>query len=166
MENIPPVSYKRNEIGGIVSIKWKMMKELKDKQKEKMQNRDFAWKRWLTSLFTEGESSENEENNGLKNFVGSLNIDGRWFFHQIPFFLTILGGILLMVTNRYQAQQEIIEKEQLQEKVEDWRFRSLTRSSELTTQTRQSQIEERLRQLGDSLLKAPTEPPFTINPNN
>jgi len=94
-----------------------------------------------------------------------MNIDGRWFFHQIPLFLLILGGILLMVTNRYQAQQEIIEKEQLQRDVEDWKYRSLTRSSELTTRTRQSQIEERLKALGDSTLSTPKEPPFTINPN-
>ena len=116
------------------------------------------------SLFTEGES-EAGEGKGLKDVVKGMNIDGRWFFRQIPVLLLILFGILLMVTNRYQAQQEIIEKERLQSEVEEWRFKSLTRFSELTTKTRQSQIELRLKELGDTLLTAPKEPPFTINPN-
>lgn len=115
-------------------------------------------------MFTEGES-EIGEGKSLSEAVKAMHIDGRWFFRQIPLLLLILGGFLLMVTNRYQAQQEIIEKEQLQRDVEDWRYRALTRSSELTTLTRQSQIEERLKQLGDSTLTTSKEPPFTINPN-
>ncbi|MBR4758157.1 MAG: hypothetical protein IK084_05040 [Bacteroidaceae bacterium] len=117
------------------------------------------------SLFTEGET-ESGESKSLKEVVQSMNIDGRWFFQQIPLLLLILCGVLLMVTNRYQAQQEIIEKEELQHAVEDWRFRSLTRSSELTTRTRQSKIEEQLKALGDSTLAPATEPPFTISPND
>lgn len=144
------------------------MKEQKNTQTEKVrkaENRILQQRRWWGSLFTEGESVA-EESRSLKELVGTLNIDGLWFFRQIPLLLITLGGILLMVTNRYQAQQEIIEKEQLQRDMEDWRFRALTRSSELTTKSRQSQIEERLKQMGDSLLTTPTEPPFTININN
>ena len=121
-------------------------------------------RRWWGSLFTEGESDAAEGRN-LREVVKSMNIDGRWFLNQIPLFLLILLGILLMVTNRYQAQQEMIQKEQLLKDVEDWRYRALTRSSELTTATRQSQIEERLKQMGDSTLVPSKEPPFTINPN-
>ncbi len=121
-------------------------------------------RRWWASLFTEGETDAGEGKN-LKDVVRAMHIDGRWFFRQIPFLLFILFCILLMVTNRYQAQQEIIEKEQLQHDVEEWRYKALTRSSELTTLTRQSQIEERLKAYGDSTLTAPKEPPFTINPN-
>ena len=141
------------------------MKEQKNTQTEKVrkaENRILQQRRWWGALFTEGESVA-EESRSLKELVGTLNIDGLWFFRQIPLLLITLGGILLMVTNRYQAQQEIIEKEQLQRDMEDWRFRALTRSSELTTRSRQSQIEERLKQMGDSLLTTPTEPPFTIN---
>lgn len=122
-------------------------------------------RRFWSSLFTEGET-ESGDAKSIKEVLQSVSIDGRWFFQQIPLLLLILGGILLMVTNRYQAQQEIIEKEQLLKDVEDMRFRTLTRSSELTTATRQSQIEERLKQLGDSSLAPAKEPPFTINPND
>lgn len=143
----------------------KEQKNTQTKKAQKAENRILQQRRWWGSLFTEGESVA-EESKSLKELVGTLNIDGLWFFRQIPLLFITLGGILLMVTNRYQAQQEIIEKEQLQRDMEDWRFRALTRSSELTTKSRQSQIEERLKQMGDSLLTTPTEPPFTININN
>ena len=140
------------------------MEEQKAKHNEEQQNKSQQRRNLWGSLFTEGEL-EAGDNKGLADAIRQMNIDGRWFFHQIPLLLLILGGLLLIVTNRYQSQQEMIEKEKLEQDVADWRYRSLTRSSELTTRTRQSQIEERLRQMGDSLLKAPTEPPFTINPN-
>ena len=141
-------------------------KERTESSEQKEQTTATSQRRRLwSSLFTEGES-EGGEGKGLKEVVQAVQIDGKWFFKQIPLFLLILGGILLLVTNRYQAQQEIIEREQLIKDVEDWKFQSLTRSSELTTQTRQSKIEERLRSLGDSTLSPAKEPPFTINPND
>ena len=120
-------------------------------------------RRLWNSMFTEGETEG--DGKSMREVMQSMSIDGKWFFRQIPLFLLILFGILLLVTNRYQAQQEIIEKEELQKEVEDWRYRSLTRSSELTTMTRQSKIEERLKALGDSTLAPAKVPPFTINTN-
>ena len=136
-------------------------KDTEDVKTQRQQQRRRLW----GSLFTEGESDANESKS-IGDVVRSIKIDGEMLFRQIPLLLLILAGILLMVTNRYQAQQEIIQKEQLQKEVEDWRFRSLTRSSELTTKTRQSQIEERLKAWGDSSITTPKEPPFTINPND
>ena len=136
-------------------------KDTEDVKSQRQQQRRRLW----GSLFTEGESDANESKS-IGDVVRSIKIDGEMFFRQIPLLLLILAGILLIVTNRYQAQQEIIKKEQLQKEVEDWRFRSLTRSSELTTKTRQSQIEERLKAMGDSSITTPKEPPFTINPND
>ncbi len=136
----------------------------KEMNYDKRGQKETTGKSLWSSLFTEGETEGGESKN-LKDLVRSMKLDGRWFISQIPFFLLILGGILLMVTNRYQAQQEIIQKEQLQKDVEDWRYRSLTRSSELTRLSRQSQIEERLKALGDSTLAPSKEPPFTINTN-
>ncbi len=141
------------------------MNDIKDKHTEEIKTQEQTRRRLWGSLFTEGESEANESKS-IGDVVRSIRIDGQLFFRQIPLLLLILAGILLMVTNRYQAQQEIIKKEQLQKEVEDWRFRALTRSSELTTKTRQSQIEERLKLLGDSALTTPKEPPFTINPND
>lgn len=136
------------------------MEKTEDKHTEEIKAEAEKSHLW-SSMFTEGET-ENGESRNLRELARSINIDSRWVFAQIPLLLLILLGILFMVTNRYQAQQEIIEKELLKNEVEDWRFRSLTRSSQLTRSTRQSQIELRLRSLGDSTLAPAQEPPFTI----
>ena len=52
--------------------------------------------------------------------------------------LLIVGGIIFYITNRYQAQKDIIELVQLQNELKDMKFRVLTRSSELTLKTRQT----------------------------
>ncbi len=137
--------------------------QVKPRRKESAKHSMPLRRRLWNSLFTEGETEG--DGKSVREVMQSMSIDGRWFFKQIPLFLLILLGILLLVTNRYQAQQEIIEKEELQKEVEDWRYRSLTRSSELTTMTRQSKIEERLKVLGDSTLAPAKVPPFTINTN-
>ncbi len=89
-----------------------------------------------------------------------MSIDGQWFKKQIWLILLIAFGIIFYITNRYQAQQEIILHEQLRSDLQDWKFRSLTRNSELTLRTRQSQIEKALKQFGDSTLKVSIVPPF------
>ncbi len=137
--------------------------EAKATRKKSAKNGGPLRRRLWNSMFTEGETEG--DGRSMREVMQSMSIDGKWFFKQIPLFLLIIFGILLLVTNRYQAQQEIIEKEELQKEVEDWRYRSLTRSSELTTMTRQSKIEERLKALGDSTLAPAKVPPFTINTN-
>ena len=97
-----------------------------------------------------------------------MSIDGQWFKKQIWLILLIAFGVIFYITNRYQAQQEIILHEQLRSDLQDWKFRSLTRNSELTLRTRQSQIEKALKQFGDSTLKVSIVRPFqtTIKTNN
>ena len=87
-----------------------------------------------------------------QDVVKALSIDGQWFKRQIGVILLIVAGTILYITNRYQAQQEIIEEESLRAELQDWRFRSLTRSSELTLKSRQSKLEEQLKSFGDSTL--------------
>lgn len=104
----------------------------------------------------------------IREVARQMSIDGQWFKKQIWLILLIAFGVIFYITNRYQAQQEIILHEQLRSDLQDWKFRSLTRNSELTLRTRQSQIEKALKQFGDSTLKVSIVPPFqtTIKTNN
>ncbi len=70
---------------------------------------------------------------------------------------------IVYITNRYSAEQEMIEIEKLKTELEEVKYRALTRSGELTVKSRQSQIEQSLSQTSDSLLSIPKEPPFIIN---
>lgn len=95
-----------------------------------------------------------------KSVIRQMSIDGQWFKRQIGVIILAVTGIIIYITCRYQAQQEIIQEEQLRKELQDWKFRTLTRNSELTLKTRQSQIEVALKNFGDSTLKVSTEAPF------
>lgn len=95
-----------------------------------------------------------------------VSIDGQWFKRQLGVLCVLVLGIIIYITNRYQAEQEIIEEENLRQELQDWKFRSLTRNSELTFYTRQSQIEEKLRNFGDTTLLPAVEAPIKIEMSN
>lgn len=115
----------------------------------------------LRSLVNDEEESEHEIQH-LKDVVQALSIDGLWFRRQIGLFLLIVVGIILYITSRYKAQQEMIEEARLRTELQDWKYRSMTVSSELTTKSRQSQLENRLKVLGDSTLQISKTAPFEI----
>ena len=76
--------------------------------------------------------------------------------------LVLVGLAILYISNLYAAQQEIIEHEELRKELTEKKNYALTQYAELTMNSRQSSIENRLKGFGDSLLTAPKEPPFII----
>ena len=86
----------------------------------------------------------------------------RWFLRQWKMLLLCLAGIFLYITNGYQAQVEMMQETELEAELKDWRYRSITRVSELTLLCRQSQLERRLREQGDSTLLPSKVAPFII----
>lgn len=117
----------------------------------------------ISSLLNEEEGETDLRNYRWKDL---LIIDGQWVRRQIVLILLIVGGIIFYITNRYQAQKDIIELVQLQNELKDMKFRVLTRSSELTLKTRQSELEHQLKNLGDSTLLPTNEAPFIIKKND
>lgn len=115
----------------------------------------------LSSLVSEDEDGKPEVMH-VKDVMRAFSINGMWFRRQIGAFALVLLGIILYITNGYQAQQEMIEEERLRAELQDKKFRSITRNSELTFRCRQSQLEERLRNMGDSTLLPSSEPLYKI----
>ena len=73
---------------------------------------------------------------------------------------------IIYISNRYGAQQEIIEEEQLRKDLVEKKNYAQTQYAELTMMSRQSGLEDRLRAIGDSLLATSNEPPFVIRTEN
>ena len=96
------------------------------------------------------------------NIRQMLDAAPRWFLSQWKMLLLILAGIFLYITNGYQAQVEMMKETELEAELKDWRYRSITRVSELTLLCRQSQLERRLREQGDSTLLPSKVAPFII----
>ncbi len=102
----------------------------------------------------------------LKRLVENLEIDGTWLRRQLGVLAILLSGVIVYITNGYQAQHELLEEVSLKEALLDEKYKCLTRKSELTQKSRQSQIEKRLRALGDSTLSPSKEPLFKITKDN
>ena len=92
-----------------------------------------------------------------------LDAAPRWFLSQWKMLLLCLAGIFLYITNGYQAQVEMMKETELEAELKDWRYRSITRVSELTLLCRQSPLERKLREQGDSTLVTSKDAPFIIN---
>ncbi len=134
--------------------------KLTDKKQEATEEQSDRSKIFSSMVAEDDENAQQLQQ--WQDVVKALSIDGQWFKRQIGVILLIVAGTILYITNRYQAQQEIIEEESLRAELQDWRFRSLTRSSELTLKSRQSKLEEQLKSLGDSTLAPAATAPYRL----
>jgi hypothetical protein len=102
---------------------------------------------------------------GVLSAFGTKNIVNGAVYGDFELFKrgAILLGVILYITNRYQAQKEMIEEEKLRTELTDWKYRNMTRKSQLTMRTRQSQLELQLKALGDSTLKVSKIPPYILS---
>ncbi len=121
------------------------------------------WKRRMLNMLLHESDSDEEGDLKLKNIVRSLN--GEWFFRQMTLVFIIAAFWLIRITSHYQWEQGLIEREALEKKLEDITIRSGALNSSLTEKTRQSMIERKLKQNGDSTLLPSLEEPYVININ-
>ena len=75
------------------------------------------------------------------------------------FILLIVALVLSSVALGYLTRAEMIENDRLSREALNWRYKALTRSSELRERTLRSNIENRLP---DSTLRTPTESPYEL----
>lgn len=107
-------------------------------------------------------ASEDLPQLSLREVLGGDYLLGSFLRRNIMFILLLVFLGILYISNRYAAQQEIIEEEQLRKELVERKNYALTQYAELTMRSRQSSIERRLKVFGDSLLTSPKDPPFII----
>ena len=113
----------------------------------------------MRSLVSDDDEAEELSIDGIRQI---LDAAPRWFLSQWKMLLLCLVGIFLYITNGYQAQIEMMKETELEAELKDWRYRSITRVGELTQMCRQSQLEQKLRQQGDTTLVSSKDAPFII----
>lgn len=116
----------------------------------------------LNALVNEEDDSDKKDLEHLKDVLRALSINGLWFRKQLGVLSLILFGIIVYISNRYQAQNEMIEEDKLHDELQDWKYRSMTRNSELTFRCRQSQLEEQMKAMGDSTLTSSNDPVYEL----
>ena len=124
-------------------------------EQESVSNRE----KLIRSLVSDDDEVDELTVAGLRQM---LDAAPRWFLRQWKMLLLCLAGIFLYITNGYQAQMEMMKESELEAELKDWRYRSITRVSELTLLCRQSQLEQKLREQGDSTLTPSKVAPFII----
>lgn len=147
------------------------MAEIKDNIQEKLEKKEApvseeqeqsSKSKLLNALVNEEDDSEKKDLEHLKDVLQALSINGLWFRKQLGVLAMILLGIIIYISNRYQAQNEMIEEDRLHEELQDWKYRSMTRNSELTYRCRQSQLEEQMKAMGDSTLSSSNDPVYEL----
>ena len=98
----------------------------------------------------------------LRKILGGDILSADIIRKQIWLILIIVLFIVVYISNRYKCQQNLIKIDNLQSELEDAKYRALSSSSDLTQQTRESKVLERLHNDKDSTLHIPTQPPYII----
>lgn len=93
---------------------------------------------------------------GGKLFSSEIFLNNAWLLGMIVIYAFIY------VSNRYAFQQELREIEQLKKVRLDLRYDLLTRQSEFSDKSRQSNIENYIKE-NNSELKTATSPPYLID---
>ncbi len=125
-------------------------------------NNDKVNKGWMARLLNFVAGHENEDIDGRITRDILKSMDGKWIRKQLRIVAVIFLFAMASITCGYMTQTLQVKRNDLKKEVEDYRYRALTRSSELTRETRQSLIEEKLKANGDSTLTATPDSPFFI----
>ena len=103
----------------------------------------------------------------LKKVLGGDILNTQFLRRQIWVIVIASLFVIVYISNRYKCQQNLIKIDKLTNELEDAKYRALSSSSDLTQQTRESKVLERLHNDKDSTLHIATQPPYIITiPNN
>lgn len=102
----------------------------------------------------------------LTKILGGDILSARPVRRQIWVILLVAFFLVLYIANRYSVQQDYIEIDKLQKELQDAKYKALSTGSQLTEQSRESYVLQRLKNNKDSVLKMPTQPPYIINVPN
>lgn len=99
----------------------------------------------------------------LRRILGGEFLTARMLRQQIWVILMVAAFTLVYVSNRYSCQKDLLEINELNDKLKDAKYKALAASSELTEMCRESNVLQMLQNNKDSVLHIATQPPYIIN---
>lgn len=97
----------------------------------------------------------------LKNILGGHFLTEEFVSNQLKLLVLIVVLFIIFISNGYSCMKKLAEIEALKTQLKDAKYEYLIVSTELTTRSRQSQVEELLKKKGIELSK-PTTPAMEI----
>lgn len=98
----------------------------------------------------------------LRKILGGDILNNRSIRRQIWLILLIVVFTIIYVANRYSCQKNLIEIDRLNNVFQKSKYKALSKSSELTEMSRESNVLEALKANNDSSLKQASQPPYFI----
>lgn len=99
----------------------------------------------------------------LRSILGGDFLSADLVRGQIGVFLLIVLFSIVYVAFRYQCQQDMIKIAEMENRLQDAKYKAMSCASTLTERSRESRVLEILRQQKDSVLKISDQPPYLIN---
>lgn len=97
----------------------------------------------------------------ISSIIGGKIFNSELFMNNIWLLLMIAVYAFIYVSNRYAYRQELKQIKELKVERQDMKYKLLTKQSEFSEKSRQSNIEKYINE-NSSKLKTATNPPYTI----
>lgn len=110
---------------------------------------------------TSNQTNGKKKKISLSHILGGGILAEDFVIKQSKLLILIVFLIVIFISNRYSCAKKMTQIEDLKKKLEDVRYENLIISTELTTNSRLSQIELLLEQKGIDL-KIPESPTYEI----
>lgn len=109
------------------------------------------------------DSNKKKKKNGkfINSLIGGKMFSSEIFINNIWLMLLIAFYMFIYVSNRYAYRQELKQIKTLKTEKQDMKYQLLTKQSEFSEKSRQSNIERYVNQ-HESKLQIATKPPYTI----
>lgn len=98
----------------------------------------------------------------LTKLLGGAFLTSGMLRKQAGVIILTLVFVIFYVANRYSCQKLLLEIDNLEEELKDAKYKSMSSASELTEQSRETNILQLLKQGKDSTVKVSSEPPYII----
>ena len=99
----------------------------------------------------------------LKKILGGDILSAKAMRQQIWLIILIVFFLIIYISNRYSVQKDLIKIDELQNELQDAKYKALSSSSQITEKSRESHILQMLQNNKDSVLKIANQPPYIIN---
>lgn len=109
------------------------------------------------------EEAPQSANQTLRKILGGDILNAQIIRRQIWLIMLVVFFVIIYISNRYNIQKDLIELDQLQNTLQDAKYRALSSSSQITEKSRESNVLEMLKNNKDSSLHIATQPPYIIN---
>jgi CO dehydrogenase nickel-insertion accessory protein CooC1 len=98
----------------------------------------------------------------VKNFISGGILTEEFVSRQLKLLVLIVFLFIVIITNSYTGMRELTKIAELKEQLKDVKYEYLVISTQLTSSSRQSQVEALLKKEGIELSR-PTTPAFEIH---